>query len=61
MWSILTPLLIGRATGGWRYMRVLILLVLIGCLVAGLIYAAVIFNAVRNTPEKHHVQQHSAP
>jgi hypothetical protein len=60
MWSILTPFLIGRATGGWRYMRVALLAILIGCAVVGLIYAAIIFNAVRKTPEKPHVQHYSA-
>ena len=56
--SILTPFLIGRATGGWRYLRVVLLLVLIGSAVAGLIYAVLVFNAVRSTPENHHVQHY---
>jgi hypothetical protein len=60
MWSILTPLLIGRATGGWRYIRVVLAIVLMGCVIAGVIYAALIFNAVRSTPEKHHVQHNSS-
>jgi hypothetical protein len=59
--SILTPLLIGRAAGGWRYIRVVLIVILIGCAVAGLVYAVVIFNAVRNTPERHHVEQHTTP
>jgi len=58
MWFFLAPFLIGRATGGWRYMRAALLFMLIGCVIVGLIYAVVVFNAVRNTPEKRHVQQH---
>ena len=58
--SILTPFLIGRAVGGWRYMRAILLLVLVGCAIVGVIYAVVVFNAVRNTPENQHVQPHSA-
>jgi hypothetical protein len=60
MWSILTPLLVGRAIGGWRYIRVALLIILIGCAIAGLIYAMVIFNAALKTPEKHHVQHYSS-
>ncbi|MGF7180437.1 hypothetical protein [Tunturiibacter psychrotolerans] len=59
MWSFLAALLIGRATGGWRYMRAALLITLIGCVIVGLIYAVVIFNAVGTTPEEHHVQHHS--
>jgi hypothetical protein len=59
MWTFLAALLIGRATGGWRYMRAALLITLIGCVIVGLIYAVVIFNAVPNTPEEHHVQHHS--
>ena len=33
--------------------------IFVGCLVAGIVYAVVVFNAVRNTPESHHVQHHS--
>jgi hypothetical protein len=60
MWTFLAALLIGRATGGWRYMRAALLITLIGCVIVGLIYAVVIFNAVRNMPEGHHVQHHSS-
>lgn len=60
MWTFITPFLIGRATGGWRYIRVVLAIIVIGCAVAGVIYAAVIFHAVSKTPEKHYVQHHSA-
>ena len=58
--SILTPFLIGRATGGWRYIRAILLLILIGCAIVGVIYAAIVFNAVRSTPENPHVQHSSS-
>ena len=37
MWTFLAALLIGRATGGWRYMRAALLITLIGCVIVGLI------------------------
>ena len=58
--SILTPFLIGRAAGGWRYIRVVLLVILIGCVVAGIVYAVMVFNAVRTSPESRHVQHHSS-
>jgi hypothetical protein len=33
--------------------------VLIGCLIVGILYAVVVFDAVHSTPENHHVQHHS--
>jgi hypothetical protein len=60
MGSFIAMLLIGRATGGWRYMRAALLVILIGAVIIGCVYAAIIFNAVRSTPENHHVQHHSS-
>jgi hypothetical protein len=59
MWSIITPFLVGRGTGGWRYIRVALLFILLACLLAGVIYALVVFKAIQNRPEDHHVQHHS--
>lgn len=59
MWSFLAPFFIGRAVGGWRYIRVALLVILIGCIIAGILYAVIVFNAVRSTPETHHVEHHS--
>ena len=59
MWPFLAPLLIGRATGGWRYIRVALAIILICCAIVGVIYAVIIFDAVLHTPEKHHVQLNS--
>jgi len=41
-------------------LRYSLLIVIVGCLIVGVIYAAVFFNAARNLPEKHHVQHYSA-
>lgn len=60
MWSFLTPLLIGRATGGWRLFRAALLIILVGCVILGVIYATIVFRAIGNTPEKHHVQPHTS-
>ena len=60
MWSLFAAFLVGRATGGWRYMRAALLIILMACVVVGFIYAIAMFNAVRSTPEGHHVQHHSS-
>lgn len=59
MWNFLKGMLIVGATGAARPLRLALFLILMGCAIAGLIYAVVVFNAVRGTPESHHVQQHS--
>ena len=41
-------------------MRVLLLIVLVGCFLAGLIYVVVVLNAVQSRQETHHVQHHSS-
>ena len=60
MWQLISAFFIGRAVGGWRYMRIVLLVLLLGCLAVGFLYALVVFNAVRNTPETHHVQHQSS-
>ena len=59
MWEFLTGFFFARATGLSRIMRPLLLLFFVGCLVAGLIYAYVVFNAVSERSEPHHVHTHS--
>lgn len=59
MWSLLAPFLVGRAVGGWRYIRVVLMVMLLGCIIAGFIYAIVVFRAIQSRPEGHHVQHHS--
>ncbi len=61
MGSFFAALLIGRATGGWRYMRAALVVILIGGVIAGFIYADIIFNAVHSTPRNHHVEHHTTP
>lgn len=60
MWSMLSAFFIGRAVGGWRYIRIALLVILIACIIVGVLYAAVVFNAVHNASETRHVQHHSA-
>jgi hypothetical protein len=59
MWDFLFGYLFGRATGISRIVRPLLWLFLIGVIVAGFIYAAVVFKAVSERSEQHHVHTHS--
>jgi hypothetical protein len=59
MWNFLKGMLIVRATGTARPVRIILLLVLIGSIVAGIIYAFVVFQAVQERSSGHHVQHHS--
>lgn len=49
-----------RKLGLTRPFRYLILLVFLGCLVAGLIYAAVVFHALTERNQAPHVQHNSS-
>lgn len=49
-----------RKLGLTRPFRYLILFVFLGCLVAGLIYAAVVFHALTERNQAPHVQPHSS-
>lgn len=49
-----------RKLGLGRPFRLLIMLILVGCLVAAAIYAFVVFQAVANRSNNHHVQHHSS-
>jgi hypothetical protein len=60
MWNFLKGMLIVRATGTARPVRIILLLVLIGSIVAGIIYAFVVFQAIRERSSGHHVQHHSS-
>ena len=42
-----------------RPLRFLMLLVLLGCVVAGLIYTALVFHSLTERNRAHHVQPHS--
>lgn len=60
MWNFLLGFLFGRATGMSRIIRPLLLLVLLGSIVAGIIYATVVFKAVNERSHAPHVHPHSA-
>lgn len=60
MFWFLVDVLALRRLGLSRPFRYLLLVIFIGCLIAGLLYAVVVFNAVRNSSETHHVQHHSS-
>ena len=49
-----------RKLGLGRPFRFLMLLIILGCLVAGAIYAFVVFRAVTNRSQTHHVQHNSS-
>lgn len=51
--------LAARKLGLGRPFRFLVPLVVLGCLIAGAIYAFVVFQAVENRSQSHHVQHRS--
>ena len=59
MWNFLLGFLFARATGISRFVRPLLWLLLIGVVLAGIVYAFVVFNAVSERNRAPHVQQHS--
>jgi hypothetical protein len=60
MFWFLFDVLTLRRLGLARPLRYAILIVLFGCLIAGVIYTTIFLNAARSLPEKHHVQHISA-
>ena len=48
-----------RKLGLGRPLRLLVLIVFVGCLIAGLIYTAVVFHALTERNQAPHVQRHS--
>jgi len=61
MWNFLLGFLFARATGAARIIRPLLLLVLLGAIVAGLIYAFAMFHAIDQRSHPPHVHAHSSP
>ncbi len=43
-----------------KWLKALALVAVVICLLVGVLYAVIVFNAVRNTPETHHVQHRSS-
>ena len=60
MWNFLKGMLFVRATGSGRFVRLLLIAVLVGSIVAGVIYVFVVFRAVEERSSGHHVQHHTA-
>ena len=59
MFWYLMDVLALRKLGLARPLRYLFLLLLVGCLVTGIIYASVVFQAISERSEPHHVHTHS--
>ena len=59
MWDILTGFFLTQAVGRSRVVRMLLLLFIVGGLIAGLIYAAVVFKALDERSRTTHVHAHS--
>jgi choline-glycine betaine transporter len=57
MWNIFFGFLLGRAAG--RSIRPLLLLILVGSIIAGLVYAIVVFNTVSERNRGPNVHHHS--
>jgi hypothetical protein len=60
MWNFLLGFLFARATGAGSIIRPLLLLLLVGVIIAGLIYAFAIFHAVNERSHPPHVHAHSS-
>ena len=59
MWNFLKGMLFVQATESGRLVRLLLIAVLVGSIVAGVIYVLVVFRAVEERNSGHHVQHHS--
>jgi hypothetical protein len=60
MFWFLIDVLALRRLGLGRSFRILLLVVLLGSLIAGAIYAVVVFHALNERTSGHHVQYHSS-
>jgi uncharacterized membrane protein len=64
MWNFLLAFFFGSAVSssrtGQRFMRPLLILFAIGVLIAGFVYACVVFRAVSERSHTPHVHAHSA-
>ena len=61
MWEFVMGFLFARATGIHRYVRILLLLVLAGSVIAGVIYVGVVVNALNERNHSPHAPAHSTP
>jgi hypothetical protein len=58
MWNVLLGFLIGHTPGVSRYVRALLAVIAVGVLIAGLIYAVVVMQAVSERSRASHVPTH---
>ena len=59
MWNVLLGFLFARATGISRFVRPLLVFVLFGVLIAGIVYAFVVFRTVNQRSHASHVHTSS--
>lgn len=59
MWNFLLGFLFARATGAARIIRAMLLLLLLGAIVAGLVYAIAMFHAIDQRSHPPHVHTNS--
>ena len=59
MFEYLIDIILLRRLGLGPFFRLIVLLLLIGIVVAGLIYAAAVFHAISERSEQPHVHAHS--
>jgi len=59
MWNFLFAFFSARAVGKSQFLRLTLMLVLFGSLIAGLIYTAVVFKAISERSSAPHVGTHS--
>jgi hypothetical protein len=60
MWNFLLGYLFAGATVRSRVWRLLLLIVFVGALIAGIIYASAVFHALNERSGGTHVQPHSS-
>lgn len=61
MWNFLFGYFFARATGITRFVRPLLLLVIVGIVIASVIYTAVFLKAAAERNEASHVRTHHSP
>jgi hypothetical protein len=60
MWNFLLGFLFARATGISRFVRPLLMLIILGALVTGVIYAVAVFHAAQGRSSGGHVEHHTS-
>ena len=58
MWNVLLGFLLGQSPGTSRYVRAFLAAIAVGVVIAGLIYAVIVFQAVSERSHASHVPPH---